>query len=145
MLEVLEFNRERNGLSYDEELEIRLFTEEAREFFEAKTTAERIDAFTDMEYVRLGTVLKLSYNNLSQDELPYDVTVVDIAINILKKELGSDFGNVLAFAERIVCEINATKGTELKNGKVTKALNIRNATEEIAQYLEDLRKLDEQE
>lgn len=137
-LKVIEFNKRLNNLEYNEQLEIDMFNEEAKEFFDAETTAERVDAFIDMEYVRYGTIAKLAYNGL-EDKLPYPVLPIDIAINVLKKELGENFNIVLEEAGKIVCEINETKNAGLsKNGKAKKDNIKRNATKEIAAFLESL-------
>jgi len=135
---VIEFNRVRNGFNYDESLEIEMFNEECGEFFNAITLAERIDAFIDMEYVRLGTVCKLAYNGF-ESKLPYDTTGADVALNVLRTELGKDFERVIEQAQRIVCECNAMKISKLdKNGKVMKQKDLRDATKEIANLLSQI-------
>ena len=42
-------------------LEIAMIKEEIREFYEAETLAERIDAMIDVRYVYEGTQLKYNY------------------------------------------------------------------------------------
>ena len=136
---VIKFNRIRNDFEYSSELEKNMFMEEAREFFDAETLAEQIDAVVDMDFVRMGTVIKLAYNGINQSELPYDVAPLDIAIDVVKRELGDNFVVVMGEAERIVDEINLTKIAKLdKDGKVMKQKGLRNATEEIERFLNEL-------
>ena len=139
LLEVLEFNKKRNEFRYDSELEVKMFNEEVQEFFDATTTAERVDALIDAMYVKLGTMCKLSYNGLDAEVLPYPhKTTIDIMTNIVQTELGENYLRVIKEAERIVCEINATKGNRLVDGKVAKVSDIRDATKEIASVIEKI-------
>ena len=139
LLEVLEFNKKRNKFRYDSELEVKMFNEEVQEFFDATTTAERVDALIDAMYVKLGTMCKLSYNGLDAEVLPYPhKTTIDIMTNIVQTELGENYLRVIKEAERIVCEINATKGNRLVDGKVAKVSDIRDATKEIASVIEKI-------
>ena len=136
ILEIIEFNKKRNEFKYDEQLEIDMWTEEVREFFDATTTAERIDSILDCQYVKIGTMCKLAYSGKSMDELPYNASVLDLMINVCQRELGDNYLRVINKAEEIVCEINALKVSKLdENGKVIKQANLRNATDEIASMI----------
>lgn len=139
--EVVEFNRLRNGFAYDANVEVKMFNEEVREFFDAETIAGRVDGLIDTMFVKLGTMSKLAYNGLDAEELPYPhKTVIDMMTNIVQTELGQNYLRVIKEAERIVCEVNATKGTVLSEGKVAKAANIRNATVEIHNMISNILK-----
>lgn len=137
--EVIEFNRLRNDFKYDTELEQKMFREEVKEFFDAKTTAERVDALIDTMFVKLGTMCKLSYNGFDADDLPYPhKTVIDMMTNVVQQELGDNYLRVIKEAERIVCEINALKPITKTEGKVKKQSNLRDATKEIDNVLKGL-------
>lgn len=137
---VIDFNRTRNKFVYDEQLEINMFNEEVREFFDAETLAERVDALIDTMYVKIGTMVKRAYNGLD-DTLPYaHKEVIDLMVASVSDELGQDYTRVIKEAERIVCEINALKVSELdENGKVIKQDNLRNATKEIENMISGLK------
>ena len=141
--EVMEFNRVRNGFKYDAELEIAMYAEEVLEFFDANTTAERLDALVDCSYVRMGTMLKLAYNNKSVNDLPYERNVEQVMVSILTEELGKHmFNKVIRVAEDIVCAANAQKCSDLDNGgKVIKTEDIPDATEQIRVMLEEEHRL----
>ena len=141
LIEVIDFNKKRNGLSYSPDLEMDMFQEEVKEFFDAVDVAERVDAFVDCAYVKVGTICKMVYNGLDPKELPYPESYAfDIMNDVLTRELGQDFQDVLTKAEEIVCEINALKSNNLdENGKVIKKNITRDATAEIRDYIESLK------
>ena len=136
--EVYEFNKIRNNFKYIMELEQSMYHEEVLEFFDANTTAERLDALVDCSYVRMGTMLKLGRNGKSVNKLPYERDVEQIMVSVLVEELGQDlFDRTIRLAEKIVCDCNAQKLFKLdENGKAMKG-EIPNATELISQMLED--------
>jgi hypothetical protein len=93
---------------------------------------------------------KLAYNGKDPEkDMPYPhKDSIDIMMNVVQDELGSDYHRVMLDAEKIVCECNAEKGKEKKpNGKVSKTGLKRNATVEIASMLvaidEEAKKLQE--
>jgi len=144
MKNVYKFNQKRNGFVLDETLEYNMLNEELDEFYAATSLAERIDAFMDVTYVYDGTIMKFNKNRLV---VPEDITKVftqfrTIAKEIIIDELGDlaqHFDKIMDKAWNIVCECNADKLSELdENGKVMKQDNLRNATEEIAEMLEQL-------
>lgn len=144
--EVIEFNRLRNGFAYNADLEIEMFNEEVKEFFDADTTHHRVDALIDTQFVKLGTMCKLAYNGLDPEkDMPYPhKDVIDIMMNAVQNELGHNYLRVIKEAERIVCECNAEKNKEKSaNGKVSKAGMKRNATIEIASMLAAIKKEEE--
>lgn len=135
--EVYEFNKEKNGFKYDEALEIKMYKEEVKEFFDANTTSERLDALVDCSYVRMGTMCKLAYNGKGVHDLPYDKSVESLMVSILVEELGQHmFDKVIRLAEDIVCNANAGKPNVLIDGKVSKDKNTIDATKQIEEMLE---------
>lgn len=157
LLHVFEFNKKRNGFKYDGSLEILMYGEEVREFFDATNLAERFDALVDCQYVRLGTQLKMQRNGISLWPYNYDVeyTMEELIRSELKEQFvpfssfGSTqcsdredlFSKLLTYSQKIVCKANQIKGSKLdENGKVLKddAYKERiNATKQIALMLEE--------
>jgi len=141
--EVMVFNQERNQLKWDMNLELNMIREEIKEFWDAETVAERMDAFVDTEYVWLGTQMKASYNTVAiSDELMNSVRqTLGIMADILAEELGMWMAECYNNARSIVCEINAMKGTKkTEGGKVEKHKGLRDATKEIALMIEAVTK-----
>ena len=141
MKNVLEFNKGRNQLDLNPQLELDMLKEEIQEFYDAETLAERIDAMVDVRYVYEGTQLKHNYHMLPMSK---DITTVvgefhRISSTIVSQELGDDaqyLDKIMTKAWDIVCEINAMKVSELdENGKVVKQKNLPDATEHIDQLL----------
>lgn len=141
IIAVAEFNKKRNGLEFKEELEASLLAEEIKEFWDATTTAERLDALVDTEYVWEGTRIKASYNGFFIQD--YTRSYVDDSISLmhsyLQDELGSNFYDCYGNAKKIVCNANAIKGSKLDdNGKVKKDDEYNrkvNATEQIKEMI----------
>ena len=100
---VLDFNIARNKLAYNAENEIAMYNEEVKEFFEAKTVAERLDSLIDCEYVRIGTMLKLAYNGMDyENDLPFNRNAEKLMVSVIEAELGSDLFNIVTpIAEKI--------------------------------------------
>jgi len=140
--EVTEFNIKRNQLAFDLNLELKMVQEEIREFWDATTTAERLDALIDTEYVWIGTQVKASYNTKAlPDELVNGMRqTMGLMGDYLAEELGMHMSSCYYEARKIVCEINATKGTAKDaDGKVMKKKDIRDATKEIAIMIEEIK------
>jgi hypothetical protein len=142
LVEILDFNKKRNNFDLVLELEISMLKEEIQEFFDATTLAERIDAYVDTEYVFIGTKMKCAYNGYKIN--PDLVVWVDESLALMEEILNEMIGTgrlknkIMNKARKIVADINALKVSELdENGKVKKQKDLPNATEEIAQMLED--------
>lgn len=133
---IIAWNRKRNGLRFDPNLEIRMLSEEFNEFFMAETTAHRIQEFSDIQFVFIGTCAKYyaqMYANLSnawfdqwEDLLEWFEKAYGFAFNLVSEEL-EDYGldvNYLDTALEYVVEANEAKGTEPgPDGKVPKGPN----------------------
>lgn len=147
MKNVLEFNIRRNKLELDTRvngLESQMLQEEIREFYEAKTLAERIDAMIDVRYVYEGTQLKYNYNMTPMCEKLTKVVgqFHRLSSTIVAQELGDDsqyLDKIMDKAWDIVCEVNAMKVAELDtDGKVIKQHDLPDATERIAEMLDSV-------
>jgi hypothetical protein len=135
---VYEFNKNRNQFKYDASLEVKMFKEEVREFYEANTLAERVDAIVDCYYVKTGTQMKLAYNNKPL-ELPY-VDSTGLMYNILLDEVKDEqkLNDIILKATDIVCKANELKGSKLVDGKVSKdGFNIP-VTKQIEDMIKDV-------
>jgi len=139
LIDVIEFNRKRNGFKLDVELELSMLKEEVQEFFDATTTAERLDAYIDTEYVYNGTKMKIAYNvaPVNPDLEKWIDDSLTLMYRVLKEEGIGDL--TIANARKIVADINALKINKLdENGKVMKQEDLPNATEEIAKLLKEI-------
>ncbi len=159
LIAVTEFNRKRNGLALFVENglnanvpaaqrntvgftnELKMLREEIREFWDAETVAERVDAFVDTEYVWLGTQVKCSYNTYS---IPREIKDgIEVSLHLMERYLMEElnyetYHRIINNARDIVCSANAEKGKNLdKDGKVTKDGFTRNATAEISAMIAD--------
>ena len=141
---VTEFNKKRNKLAFDPKLEAEMIGEEIKEFWDATTTAERLDALVDTEYVWIGTRIKAGYNGffVKTDMRNWVEDSIALMHSYLSDELGEHFYICYKNAEKIVCNANAIKGSMLdENGKVMKDDEYNrkiNATHQIAEMIEDV-------
>ncbi len=137
----MEFNKKRNQLKLNMKLELDMVREEIKEFWDAETVAQRLDALVDTEYVWLGTQMKASYNTFHlPDELVSSMRqTLGIMGDVLAEELGMHMAECYHLARKIVCDINAMKGTDKTDeGKVTKDKKLRDATKEIALMIQSV-------
>lgn len=146
IIAVTDFNKKRNNLDFDMRLELNMLKEEIREFWDATTVAERLDALVDTEYVWLGTKIKASYN---VEDIPEELSRnIGLAFNLMREylyeELGELFNECYSNAKTIVCNANAIKGSKLDNyGKVIKDDEHNrkiDPTKQIALMIEDVTK-----
>ena len=141
---VYEFNKARNQFAFNAEHEQKMFNEEKKEFYEANSLAERVDALVDCKFVALGTQMKMDANGILKAPYHNDVYLME---NILREEIegisnevfgchDGRFEKIMRKAETIVCQANELKTKQLdKNGKVIKG-DIPNATELIAKMID---------
>jgi len=146
IIDVVNFNKKRNKLAWNDVLEIKMLDEEIREFWDATTVAERVDAYIDTQYVWIGTRVKASYNSVA---INIDVRntinqTLELMEDYLKEELGKHYDTVIANAKKIVCSANELKGSKLnEDGKVIKDEKYRaaiDATKSIALMIEEVTK-----
>jgi len=139
------FNKNRNDFELKGENELKMLEEESKEFFlDAKTTAERLDALVDFEFVFSGTKMKISAQFNPID--PMVALMCQEAIESMKMILMGElnlhadaFEEIHAKARKFVVQCNELKGSELdEDGKVMKPENLPNATVMIAQMLSDV-------
>ena len=140
------FNKSRNNLELNIQLELDMLKEEIQEFWDADTVAGRVDGYVDTDYVWIGTKIKYCYN---VTDLPTALkSNVEMALELmsdyLKDELGEHYEEVITNARSIVCQANELKGkAKDENGKVIKDDKYReaiDATKRIALMIEEVTK-----
>ena len=157
-LSVYKFNQMRNEFEWDSQLEIKMYQEEAREFFDAKNLAQRVDAVIDCQYVRMGTEMKMAANGIQT--MPYqnrEYLMHEIIANEIEAKFtpmsqhgdsltscndGYNLVNVImGKAQKIVCQANELKGlAKSAEGKVLKDASYEekiNATHQIAAMIDE--------
>ena len=140
---IIAWNRERNGLKFNIDLESQMLTEEANEFYMAEHLVDKVDAWADFVFVGVGTVAKWlavkvkAFEDL-EDYSQWMETVTDwmdyqrgTMLEMLLEDMAtifpgvrhntSLFEDILNQALIIVVDANEQKGTEKdENGKVKK-------------------------
>lgn len=136
---IIDWNRERNGLAFNSDLEIKMLQEECNEFFQAETMVERLQEFSDFLFVYTGTVAKYSavtlnnvasFQNLFQQMAEIQTWAeerMSMMSRMVVKEIQfltnheEDIEQILQGALDAVISANEAKGTEKdENGKVVK-------------------------
>lgn len=109
---VVSYNK-KDGFKYDKGYEIDIFNESVQSFFDANTTAERTTDLIDTMFIKLGTMVKLAYQGLDSDDLPYAwKTTIDMMTNVVRTELDNNYLRVITEAERIVCKVRLSNGNQ---------------------------------
>ena len=122
---IVDWNIERNELALDSNLEINMLAEEAKEYFDAKTFVDKVDAVGDIIFVGVGTLAKTTNAyHLSAKELfaPIDFILTDFVGRVETEGIGSDFFlPMLSEVLDAIIDANEEKGTEKdEKGKVKK-------------------------
>lgn len=151
MIEIIEWNRERNDLAFDPRLEVKMLSEEAREFFTAPNVVERLREYADFMFVWTGTQAKyfarkcvspLELHSKDFQELrEWAENTKEFMEDVLRGELNypPNFYKILNEALKAVTAANQAKGTEKDAfGKIKKGPNYISPTETIQKLLEEL-------
>lgn len=141
---IIKWNRDRNNLKFDLDLEVKMLTEEANEFYQAEHLVDRMDAWADFIFVGTGTIMKYLNNKLNYfEDLKEMIEQTDLLsswmehqriqmIELLEEEVNAinpqgsykdeNFvDNILKEVLETVVDANEKKGNKLDaNGKVTK-------------------------
>ena len=132
---VVKWNRDRGLLdNYDPSLELRMLSEESREFYMADTLAHMLAERADFEFVLYGTQAKFGSQNLSSHiDMPLYMStytdIIDWAEAVAKdmdRCLESAFGGMMQcgglvrMALDIVIQCNNLKGKNKSEGKIIK-------------------------
>lgn len=151
---VVKWNRDRGLLdNYDPSLELRMLSEEAREFYMAETLAHMLAERADFEFVLYGTQAKFGSQKISSHvDMPlYTSTYTDIidwaeAVaedmdRCLESALGPmchETAGLIRLALDVVVQCNNRKGKNKSAGKVVK---IENPPDPVALIQEQLDRL----
>jgi len=143
---IIDWNYGRNKLELDSNLEINMLAEEAKEYFDAKTFVDRVDAVCDLIFVGVGTLAKTSNAyHLSAKELfaPIDFILTDFVGRVEAEGISSEvFMGMLTESLDAVITANEEKGTDRdENGKVKKPEGFVPPEERIAEIVEKFKAL----
>ena len=145
--QIVRWNRERNGLAFNIDTEVKMLTEEANEFFMAETKEDRLREAADFKFVWVGTLAKclggrckneLDFMSRKSifDDIKEWVDVEHEAILSVLEEDGTDY--LLPRAIEIVTKANLAKPkTKNADGKVIKGVDYVDPIEEIKQIIEE--------
>ena len=145
--QVIRWNRERNGLDFNVDTEVKMLTEEASEFFMAETKEDRLREAADFKFVWIGTVAKClggrckDWQSLMprKDFFDYIKEWVDAETEVMAEVLEEDgtyhlWPRVL----EIVTKANLAKPkTKNVDGKVIKGGDYIDPIEEVKQILKE--------
>jgi hypothetical protein len=114
--EIVDFNRKNELLNFDVELEIKMLSEEAREFFLADNIVDRMDAVCDFIYVANGSEAKFfSMEHTNYDDLKDGLnkfSTLKIYIDETKKTL---MGTIVIELEKRSHEVNEALAYKIIN------------------------------
>jgi hypothetical protein len=125
--QTIQWNIDRANTISSLELELKMFHEETREFWEATTLTDRVDAYCDSQFVAVGSDFKIGTN---QNET-LNTMILDNLNGMLCYMMLNDFKptdeasetavfNLLDACYQEVLIANQLKPTERVNGKIIK-------------------------
>jgi hypothetical protein len=140
---IIDWNRDRNSLIFDPNMEIQMLSEEAREFMLATNLVDRLHEYCDFIFVAVGTFAKLVGDSSFGGVHPQSVLNARSFINLLKEFIqdnyhmmdqmllgelatihnGYDYNDVRRIIDEaltIVVEANEAKPLTKTEGKVIK-------------------------
>ena len=148
---VIKWNRDRGLLgTFDPNLERKMLSEEAREFYLAETLEHKLAEYADFLFVLEGTKAKYICNSGINNEFfnAYEVykgierwasdliQEMDSVLQSMYVMLGSNKRhNDVALACRVVCDCNELKGVEKISGKIVKGVNYVNPVTVISKLI----------
>ena len=145
--QIVRWNRERNGLAFNIDTEVKMLTEEANEFFMAETKEDRLREAADFKFVWVGTVAKclggrckseldfMSRKSFFDDAKEWMDVEHEAILSVLEED-GTDY--LLPRALEIVTKANLAKPkTKNADGKVIKGVDYVDPIEEIKQLIEE--------
>lgn len=151
---VVKWNRDRGLLdNYDPSLELRMLSEEAREFYMAETLAQMLAEKADFEFVLHGTKAKFGSQRLSSHiDMPLYIetytNIIDWAEIVakdmdrcLESALGPmchEISGLIRIALDVVIQCNNLKGKNKSEGKIIKIENPPDPVDLIQEQLDRL-------
>lgn len=145
---IVDWNRKRNNFELNSDLEIDMLREEVKEYFDAETFVDQMDAVCDVVFVAVGTVAKSAYGfHISTKELfsPIDFVLTDFVGRAEAEGIAPEqFMQSISVCLDIVIDANEQKGTERDEaGKVIKPAGFVPPEETIAAVLESFKNADD--
>ncbi len=145
--QIVRWNRERNGLAFNVDTEVKMLTEESNEFFMAETKEDRLREAADFMFVWIGTVAKCLGGRCKdwQSLMPrkgffdYIKDWVDAETEVMAEVLEEDGTYyLLPRVLEIVTKANLAKPkTKNVDGKVIKGDDYIDPIEEIKQIIKE--------
>lgn len=154
---IIKWNKKRNGLDYNPQLEAKMLSEEANEFYMADTFIDRVDAYCDFQFVAIGTQAKIkaeraydsntllgSFNSDFNDFSEYIDSTEYQMLHILREDwermgLYISLQQYLDKSLEIVLEANEAKGTTKgADGKVLKGEDYKKPEDSLEELLKDM-------
>jgi dsDNA-binding SOS-regulon protein len=149
----VKWNRDRGLLeSFNQELELKMLSEEAKEFYMAETIPHKLAEYADFLFVLDGMKAKFGCRpqrpfNVNT-ELDYYKSILEWA-KLLKADMyeclvdmidacEEDIAVMIAYARGCVIKCNEMKGSKKKDGKVVKNKVHVDPTDMIREWLDDL-------
>jgi len=128
---VIQWNIDRNHISFNTDVEMRMLSEELHEYFISINIIDKFDAFLDFQFVAIGTNWKVNNSGI---EYPAILDFIDSTGTLLGcdfeeqlEQVGfpmNHFFNFINDGLAIVLEYNNKKSAmKDKNGKIVKPVN----------------------
>ncbi len=144
---IADWNMERNNLDLNSKLEIEMIMEEVKEYYEADTFIDRLDAVADIIFVAVGTYTKATKNfHLVQDNYlaPLEMVLTDFVGRYEVEGINVEITAVITEVLNIVIDANERKGTNKdENGKIIKPDDFISPEDTISDYIDYLRTFEE--
>jgi len=141
---IVDWNKARNGLALNSDLEVDMLREEAKEYFDAATFVDRVDAVCDLIFVGVGTLAKTAnaYHLVAKGLFgPIDFVITDFVGRVEAEGIMLDnLVPMLVECLDAVISANEEKGTEKdENGKIIKPDGFVPPEERIAEIVAQYR------
>lgn len=152
---IVKWNRDRKLIQqgFDPALELKMLSEEAREFFLAETFEHQLQEYVDFLFVEVGTRAKFfSMKHESASVLAYTLPqwdameqwimdtkyeMRDILVSVATVRLYNNLDDMIMDSLKIVVVANEAKGTKKIDGKVVKNSNHIDPVKKIKEMLDD--------
>jgi len=149
---IIKWNKDRDNINLDFDLELKMLSEERREFWLADSLAHKMQEFCDFQFVKVGTDFKIQCHLhesvnvlLSQDaqmmaldDVQDDYMMYDHLMRLLKYEYSDkyDLDKMISDCLDIVITANEAKPKKKdSSGKIIKGEKHTDPLKEIEEYL----------
>ncbi len=140
---IVDWNMDRNELKFDPQLEDDMLAEEFKEYWEAKTLVDKLDAVDDQLFVGVGTVAKASRDHTPPDDFTesFEAVLSDFAGRCSAEGIELAYvGELIADGLDIVIKANQQKSAEKRaDGKVKKPDDFVPPEEALQKLIDDFK------